>query len=133
MLHHFRDDYSCYHVVSYDTITGMPHKKQTHQGAADESAWARGQAWALYGYTTCYRYTKDKKYLDQAQKVYNFIFTNKNLPEDLVPYWDYDAPNIPNEPRDASAATIRKLLIRLWKASAHRLIVPKWARMETLY
>ena len=82
----------------------MPHKKQTHQGAADESAWARGQAWALYGYTTCYRYTKDKKYLDQAQKVYNFIFTNKNLPEDLVPYWDYDAPNIPNEPRDASAA-----------------------------
>ena len=69
-----------------------------------ESAWARGQAWALYGYTTCYRYTKDKKYLDQAQKVYNFIFTNKNLPEDLVPYWDYDAPNIPNEPRDASAA-----------------------------
>ena len=104
MLHHFRDDYSCYHVVSYDTITGMPHKKQTHQGAADESAWARGQAWALYGYTTCYRYTKDKKYLDQAQKVYNFIFTNKNLPEDLVPYWDYDAPNIPNEPRDASAA-----------------------------
>ena len=58
----------------------------------------------LYGYTTCYRYTKDKKYLDQAQKVYNFIFNNKNLPEDLVPYWDYDAPNIPNEPRDASAA-----------------------------
>ena len=71
---------------------------------ADESSWARGQAWALYGYTTCYRYTKDKKYLDQAQKVYNFIFNNKNLPEDLVPYWDYDAPNIPNEPRDASAA-----------------------------
>ena len=76
----------------------------TAQGYADESSWARGQAWALYGYTTCYRYTKDKKYLDQAQKVYNFIFNNKNLPEDLVPYWDYDAPNIPNEPRDASAA-----------------------------
>ena len=77
---------------------------RTAQGYADESAWARGQAWALYGYTVCYRYTHDKKYLDQAQKVYNFIFTNKNLPEDLVPYWDFDAPNIPNEPRDASAA-----------------------------
>lgn len=78
--------------------------RQTAQGYADESAWARGQAWALYGYTTCYRYTHDKKYLDQAEKVYNFIFNNKNLPADLVPYWDYDAPNIPNEPRDASAA-----------------------------
>lgn len=150
MAHHFRPDNSCYHVVDYDPETGEVRKRQTAQGYADESSWARGQAWALYGYTTCYRYTKDKKYLDQAQKVYNFIFTNKNLPEDLVPYWDYDAPNIPNEPRDASAATvrpllctnstvicraitIRKLLIRLWKASAHRLIVRKWVRMETLY
>ena len=97
-------DNSCYHVVDYDPETGEVRKKQTAQGYADESAWARGQAWALYGYTVCYRYTHDKKYLDQAQKVYNFIFTNKNLPEDLVPYWDFDAPNIPNEPRDASAA-----------------------------
>lgn len=104
MAHHFRPDNSCYHVVDYDPETGEVRKRQTAQGYADESSWARGQAWALYGYTTCYRYTKDKKYLDQAQKVYNFIFTNKNLPEDLVPYWDYDAPNIPNEPRDASAA-----------------------------
>ena len=105
MAHHFRPDNSCYHVVDYDPETGEVRKRQTAQGYADESAWARGQAWALYGYTTCYRYTKDKKYLDQAQKVYNFIFTNKNLPEDLVPYWDYDAPNIPNEPRDASSAS----------------------------
>ena len=104
MAHHFRPDNSCYHVVDYDPETGEVRKRQTAQGYADESAWARGQAWALYGYTTCYRYTKDKKYLDHAQKVYNFIFNNKNLPEDLVPYWDYDAPNIPNEPRDASAA-----------------------------
>ena len=104
MAHHFRPDNSCYHVVDYDPETGEVRKRQTAQGYADESAWARGQAWALYGYTTCYRYTKDKKYLDQAQKVYNFIFNNKNLSEDLVPYWDYDAPNIPNEPRDASAA-----------------------------
>ncbi len=78
-------------MVDYDPETGEVRKRQTAQGYADESAWARGQAWALYGYTTCYRYTKDKKYLDQAQKVYNFIFNNKNLPEDLVPYWDYDA------------------------------------------
>lgn len=90
MAHHFRPDNSCYHVVDYDPETGEVRKRQTAQGYADESSWARGQAWALYGYTTCYRYTKDKKYLDQAQKVYNFIFTNKNLPEDLVPYWDYD-------------------------------------------
>jgi unsaturated glucuronylhydrolase len=104
MAHHFRPDNSCYHVVDYDPETGEVRKRQTAQGYADESSWARGQAWALYGYTTCYRYTKDEKYLDQAQKVYNFIFNNKNMPEDLVPYWDYDAPNIPNEPRDASAA-----------------------------
>ena len=104
MKNHFRDDYSSYHLVDYDPADGHVRNRQTVQGYADESSWARGQAWALYGYTTCYRYTKDKKYLDQAQKVYNFIFNNKNLPEDLVPYWDYDAPNIPNEPRDASAA-----------------------------
>ena len=104
LANHFRADNSCYHVVDYDPETGEVRSKQTAQGYADESAWARGQAWALYGYTTCYRYTHDKKYLDQAEKVYNFIFNNKNLPADLVPYWDYDAPNIPNEPRDASSA-----------------------------
>lgn len=104
MKNHFRPDYSCYHVIDYDPETGEVLHKQTAQGYADESDWARGQAWALYGYTTCYRYTHDQKYLDQAEKVYNFIFNGKNLPEDLIPYWDYDAPNIPNEPRDASAA-----------------------------
>ncbi|MFT4223088.1 glycoside hydrolase family 88 protein [Dysgonomonas sp.] len=104
MKHQFRPDFSCYHVVDFDPETGEVRKRQTAQGYSDESAWARGQAWALYGYTTCYRYTQDKKYLDQAENVYSFIFNNKNLPEDLVPYWDFDAPNIPNEPRDASAA-----------------------------
>ena len=104
MANHFRADNSCYHVVDYDPETGEVRKKQTAQGYADESSWARGQAWALYGYTMCYRYTHDAKYLVQAEKVYNFIFGNKNLPEDLVPYWDFDAPKIPNEPRDASAA-----------------------------
>ena len=102
---HFRADNSCYHVVDYDPETGEVRGKQTAQGYADESVWARGQAWAIYGYTVCYRYTKDKKYLEQAQKIYDFIFNDKRLPEDLIPYWDYDAPNIPNEPRDVSAAS----------------------------
>jgi len=106
MENHFRDDYSCYHVVDYDKIKGSVRGKYTAQGYSDESAWARGQAWALYGYTVCYRETKDKKYLNFAEKIYGFIFNNKNMPEDLVPYWDFDAPNIPNEPRDASAAAI---------------------------
>ena len=102
--HQYRDDNSCFHVVDYDPATGAVRHKHTAQGYAHESSWARGQAWGLYGYITCYRYTGDKKYLDQAQKIYDFIFTNKNLPTDLVPYWDFDAPNIPNEPRDASSA-----------------------------
>ena len=106
MANHFRKDYSCYHVIDYDKIKGGVRGKQTAQGYSDESAWARGQAWAIYGYTVCYRETKDKKYLDQAEKIYNFIFTNKNMPEDLVPYWDFNDPNIPNAPRDASAAAV---------------------------
>ncbi len=104
LAHHFRPDNSCYHVVDYDPETGEVRSRQTAQGCADESAWARGQAWALYGYTMCYRYTRDARYLEQAEKFYRFIFNHKNLPEDLIPYWDFDAPGIPNEPRDASAA-----------------------------
>lgn len=103
---HFRDDYSCYHVVDYDIETGEVRRRCTAQGYSDESAWSRGQAWALYGYVMCYRYTKNLKYLHQANKVYDFIFNNKNMPEDLVPYWDFEAPDIPNEPRDASSAAI---------------------------
>ena len=100
MLHHFRDDYSCYHVVSYDTITGMPHKKQTHQGAADESAWA------LYGFTMMYRETGKPDYLNHAKHIASFIMNHPNMPVDKIPYWDFDAPDIPNVPRDASAAAI---------------------------
>ena len=99
-----RPDGSCYHVVDYNPTTGEVLHRQTAQGYADNSAWARGQAWAVYGYTTCYRYTRNKKYLDRAVASLNFIMHNKNLPDDLVPYWDFDAPNIPNEPRDASSA-----------------------------
>lgn len=106
LANHFRPDNSCYHVIDYDKIKGGVRNKQTAQGYADESSWARGQAWALYGYTVCYRETKDMRYLKQAEKVYNYLFTHKNMPDDLIPYWDFDAPDIPNEPRDASAAAI---------------------------
>lgn len=104
LANHFRADNSCYHVVDYDPETGDVRKRQTAQGYADESSWARGQAWALYGYTMCYRYTGDKRYLDHALKVCDMIFSDPSMPDDLVPYWDYDAHGIPDEPRDASAA-----------------------------
>lgn len=104
---HFRPDHSCYHVVDYDkTTTGEVRSRQTAQGYAHESSWARGQAWAIYGFTVCYRETKDERYLKLAESVYDFLFTHPNMPEDLIPYWDFDAPHIPHEPRDASAAAI---------------------------
>ncbi len=103
---HFRPDYSSYHVVDYDPNTGAVLKKNTHQGYSHESAWARGQAWALYGYTMCYRFTKDPAYLKQAEGVAKFVLNHPNMPKDLVPYWDFNAPEIPNEPRDASAAAV---------------------------
>jgi unsaturated chondroitin disaccharide hydrolase len=106
MKNHFRPDHSSYHVVDYDSLTGAVVKKLTHQGYADESAWARGQAWGLYGYTMCYRFTKDKSYLQHAENIAAFILNNPNMPKDLVPYWDFNAPNIPNEERDASAAAV---------------------------
>ncbi|MFZ4724881.1 MAG: glycoside hydrolase family 88 protein [Paludibacter sp.] len=106
LANHYRDNNSCYHVVDYDPETGAVRSRETAQGFANESSWARGQAWGLYGYTVCYRYTKNPIYLEQAKKIYDFIFTEKTLPKDLIPYWDYNAPNIPNEPRDVSAASI---------------------------
>lgn len=106
MKNHFREDYSCYHVVDYDPETGDVRMKVTHQGYSDSSAWARGQAWALYGYVLCYRETMNEDFLKMANSIANYIFTNPNMPEDLVPYWDFDAPNIPNEPKDVSAATV---------------------------
>ncbi len=105
LKHHFRDDFSSYHVVCYLPGTKV-FRKKTHQGAADSSAWARGQAWALYGYTMMYRETKDKKYLEQAEGIAKFVITHPNLPKDKIPYWDFNAPNLPNEERDASAGAI---------------------------
>ena len=103
---HFRPDFSSYHVVSYDTLTGLPHKKQTHQGAFDESIWARGNAWGLYGYVVMYRETKLQRYLDQAVAIANLMIGHPNMPEDGIPYWDYLAPEIPGALRDASAGAI---------------------------
>jgi hypothetical protein len=103
---HFRPDYSSYHVVSYDTVSGKVEVKQTHQGFADESAWARGQVWGLYGYITMYRDTKLKRYLTQAQNIADFLIGHPNMPVDMIPYWDFNAPNIPDALRDASAGSI---------------------------
>jgi len=106
LKNHFRPDYSSYHVVVYNPKTGAVLEKKTAQGYADQSAWARGQAWGLYGFTLMYRETKNKKYLDQANHIANFILHNPNLPADKIPYWDFNAPNIPNALRDASAGAI---------------------------
>lgn len=106
LKNHFRKDYSSYHVVNYDTITGGVINKQTHQGIHDESIWSRGQGWGLYGYTMCYRFTKDPAYLQQAENIADFFYSLPNMPEDLIPYWDMKDPNIPNAPRDASAAAV---------------------------
>ena len=106
MKNHFREDNSSYHVVVYDTITGDVKDKVTHQGYNGESAWARGQAWGIYGFTMCYRYTKDPAYLNQAKTSAEFYLNNPNLPEDGIPFWDFNDPEIPNSPRDVSAATV---------------------------
>lgn len=104
MAHQFRPDYSCYHVAVYDPETGEFIKGMTHQGYSDSSMWARGQAWAIYGYTTVYRETRDARFLDFAQKVTDIYL--RRLPDDYIPYWDFDDPSIPAAPRDASAAAV---------------------------
>jgi len=103
---HYRPDGSSFHVVDFDPNTGAVLKRQTHQGYSDPSAWARGQSWGLYGFTMIYRLTKDPAYLAQARKIADFLIGHPRLPEDEIPYWDFDAPGIPNEPRDASAGAI---------------------------
>lgn len=106
MKNHFRDDYSSFHVVDYDPVTGAVRSRVTHQGYSDDSFWSRGQGWALYGYTMCYRYTHDQRYLEQAKNVAKFLFSLKNMPEDGIFYWDMKDPAIPDAPRDASSAAL---------------------------
>jgi len=114
LRNHFRKDYSSYHVIDYDVNTGKVIAKKTHQGAFDESAWSRGQGWALYGYTMMYRETKKKEFLNQARHIAKYIFNHPNLPQDLIPYWDFDKDKIDQSSkmyakkdlRDVSAAAL---------------------------
>ena len=101
---HFMDDFSCFHLVDYDSTDGHIRGKQTVQGYSDDSAWARGQAWALYGYTMMARETAVEQYLHQAEGIADMLLGR--LPEDGIPYWDFDDPAIPDALRDASAGAI---------------------------
>jgi hypothetical protein len=103
---HYRDDFSSFHLVDYDTITGEVIGKQTVQGYSDESAWARGQAWGLYGFVTVYRETNDERYLELSKNIADYLLNHPNLPKDMIPYWDFNAPDIPDAKRDASAGAI---------------------------
>ena len=115
LKNHFRPNNSTWHVLDYNPENGAVRMRVTHQGINDDSSWARGQGWAIYGFTMAYRYTKDEKYLNQAKATATFFLNHKNLPEDGIPYWDFDAPNIPNEPRDVSAgAIVASALIELY-------------------
>ncbi len=104
MANHFRPDYTSFHVISYNN-DGTVECKQTHQGKKDDSPWARGQAWAVYGYTACYRETKDTAFLKEAIHIADMIMERVKT-TDNIPYWDYDAPEREETPRDASAASI---------------------------
>ena len=106
LKNHFRKDFSSYHGINYNPETGAIRHFQAGQGNSEQSAWARGQAWALYGYTLMYRETREVKYLNQAQAVARFLLNHPNIPADMIPYWDYNAPDIPNALRDASSAAI---------------------------
>ena len=103
---HYRPDYSTWHVIDYNPEDGSVRHRNTHQGYSHDSSWSRGQSWSIYGYVMCYRKTKDPKYLTQAENVADYIYNHPNYPEDGVPYWDFDAPDIPNTSHDASAGSI---------------------------
>lgn len=104
LVNHYRPDHTSYHVVSYNN-DGTVERKQTHQGKNDESAWSRGQAWGVYGYTSCYRESKDTTFLRQAKDIAALIMKRVKT-DDAIPFWDYDAPETPETPRDASAAAV---------------------------
>lgn len=104
MANHFREDCTSFHVVDYDPQTGEVRSRKTAQGWSDSSAWGRGQAWGQYGYAMMYRLTGDERYLEQAEKISEYLLNN--LPEDGISYWDFNVPGIPYAPRDASAAAV---------------------------
>lgn len=106
LKNHFRENNSSYHVIDYNPETGEVENKHTHQGFEHESSWSRGQAWGLYGFTMMYRETKLEEFLLQAEKIAEFILSQPGISDGKIPYWDFNAPNIPNEPYDASAGAI---------------------------
>ena len=106
LKYRFRKDYSTFHVLDFDPATGQLRKQMTHQGFADNSCWARGQAWAIYGFAMLYRHTRDLRYLAAAQHAADYFLKQTNPIADHVPYWDFNAPDLPNAPRDASAAAV---------------------------
>jgi unsaturated chondroitin disaccharide hydrolase len=101
---HVRPDGSTYHRVIFDSNTGAVKSKGTVQGYSASSTWSRGQAWGIYGFTMLYRETRDPRMLEVARRLADYFIGH--LPADSVPYWDFQAPGIPNEPRDSSAAAI---------------------------
>ena len=105
VLEHFiRADGSVQHIVDFDPETGEVVGKLGGQGFAPNSAWSRGTAWALYGFSLCYQYTKDEKYLHAAQRVAHFFIAH--LPKDHVPVWDFRIPQEVKKYRDTSAGAI---------------------------
>lgn len=105
MKNQFREDHSTCHVMVFDPSDGRFLAGYTHQGWKDDSTWARGQAWAVYGFTMAYRFTRDERFLDTAVKAADFYL--KHLPEDMIPYWDFDAGlELEDQPKDCSAAAI---------------------------
>ena len=104
LKNHYREDKSTRHILDYNPETGEVIEVDSGQGYSAESAWARGQAWGLYGFPMVYRFTRDPQILEHAIAIAEYIIPR--LPEDFIPYWDYDTPTIPNDVRDASAAAI---------------------------
>ena len=119
MKYHYRKNMSCPHVVDYEPETGAMRKYDWNNGSDDtaNSTWSRGQSWGLYGFTMMYRETGDRKYLQHAEKIADFLLSHPNMPEDMIPYWDYSAPER-SKMRDASPAVMASALMELSTYSA---------------
>lgn len=104
LLNVIREDYSTWHTFYFDLETGNPSHGATCQGYRDGSAWARGQAWGIYGLALAYKYSKNREYIDLFHGVANYYLAH--LPKDMVPYWDLEFTDGSSEPRDSSSASI---------------------------
>jgi len=127
-----RGDGSTAHVADFDPDSGLLIRREQYQGYSHDSCWSRGQAWALYGFATCYRHTRIPAFLKTAQATADY--TIRHLPADLVPFWDYNSPHIPDTYRDSSAAAVTACgLLELaaldaenasrWMETAERILV----------